>query len=138
MENYLEIETFTKRIFNSMRHEVEGVLKKKLSGSEYRILNLIANQVTKTSDLAKLLDVSASHITAITDALVENDFITRSRSTKDRRIIELSLTEAGQAFVADIEKQKRAIMMKHFSVFTPEEETEFKRLLKKLAEAPLD
>ncbi|STY42829.1 Uncharacterised protein [Listeria grayi] len=28
MENYLEIETFTKRIFNSMRHEVEGVLKK--------------------------------------------------------------------------------------------------------------
>lgn len=137
MENYLEIETFTKRLFNSMRHEVEGLLDKKLSGSEYRILNLIANDIGKTSDLSKLLDVSASHITAITDSLVANGYITRARSTKDRRIIELSLTEAGKTFVDTIEKRKRAIMMKYFSVFTTEEEAEFKRLLKKLAEAPV-
>ncbi|EAC7342376.1 MarR family transcriptional regulator, partial [Listeria monocytogenes] len=42
METYLEIETLIKRIFNSFRHEVEAVLDKRLSGSEYRVLSLIS------------------------------------------------------------------------------------------------
>ncbi|HHQ0978992.1 TPA: MarR family winged helix-turn-helix transcriptional regulator, partial [Listeria innocua] len=117
METYLEIETLIKRIFNSFRHEVEAVLDKRLSGSEYRVLSLISSGLTKTSDLAKTLDVSASHITAITDTLVEEKLITRHRSEVDRRIIELKLTSNAEEFVKEIDKKKKEMIVKRFAVF---------------------
>ncbi|MBC1482353.1 MarR family transcriptional regulator [Listeria sp. FSL L7-1509] len=134
METYLEIETLIKRIFNSFRHEVEAVLDKRLSGSEYRVLSLISSGLTKTSELAKALDVSASHITAITDTLVEEAYITRHRSEVDRRIIELRLTPEAEKFVKEIDKKKKEMIVKRFAVFSEQEQAEFRQLLKKLAD----
>ncbi|MBC1707707.1 MarR family transcriptional regulator [Listeria welshimeri] len=137
METYLEIETLIKRIFNSFRHEVEAVLDKRLSGSEYRVLSLISSGLTKTSELAKTLDVSASHITAITDTLVEEQFITRHRSEVDRRIIELKLTSKAEEFVKEIDKKKKEMIVKRFAVFSDYEQAEFRKLLKKLADGSI-
>ncbi|EUJ35711.1 putative MarR family transcriptional regulator [Listeria weihenstephanensis FSL R9-0317] len=108
MDNFLEIETSVKRVFNSFRHEVDSILDRKMTGGEFRVLSLIASGVSRTTDLAKKLNVSASHITAITDSLVANNFITRHRSEVDRRMIELKLTEEAITFVASIEKQKKS------------------------------
>lgn len=107
MDNFLEIETSVKRVFNSFRHEVDGILDRKLTGGEFRVLSLISSGVNRTTDLSKKLDVSASHITAITDSLVANNFITRHRSEVDRRIVVLELTEEAKDFVASIEQKKK-------------------------------
>ncbi|MBC1315774.1 MarR family winged helix-turn-helix transcriptional regulator [Listeria booriae] len=134
MDDFLEMETAVKRVFNSFRHEVDGILERKMTGGEFRVLSLIANGINRTTDLSKKLDVSASHITAITDALVSNNFITRHRSEVDRRIIVLELTEEAKTFVSSIEKKKKAMLVRRFSVFTEEEREQFQVLLKKLAE----
>ncbi|MBC6308261.1 MarR family transcriptional regulator [Listeria sp. FSL L7-1582] len=134
MDNFLEIETSVKRVFNSFRHEVDGILDRKLTGGEFRVLSLISSGVNRTTDLSKKLDVSASHITAITDSLVANNFITRHRSEVDRRIVVLELTEEAKEFVASIEQKKKEMIVRRFSVFTEEEREQFQKLLKKLAE----
>ncbi|MBA3925049.1 MarR family winged helix-turn-helix transcriptional regulator [Listeria rustica] len=134
MDNFLEIETSVKRVFNSFRHEVDGILDRKLTGGEFRVLSLISSGVNRTTDLSKKLDVSASHITAITDSLVANNFITRHRSEVDRRIVVLELTEEAKEFVASIEQKKKEMIVRRFSVFTEEEREQFQELLKKLAE----
>ncbi|EUJ31158.1 MarR family winged helix-turn-helix transcriptional regulator [Listeria cornellensis] len=134
MDNFLEIETSVKRVFNSFRHEVDGILDRKLTGGEFRVLSLISSGVNRTTDLSKKLDVSASHITAITDSLVANNFITRHRSEVDRRIVVLELTEEAKDFVASIEQKKKEMIVRRFSVFTEEEREQFQELLKKLAE----
>ncbi|EUJ33013.1 putative MarR family transcriptional regulator [Listeria floridensis FSL S10-1187] len=134
MENYLEIETAVKRVLSSFRHDLAGVLDGRLSVGEYRVLSLIESGITKTSDLAKKLDVSASHITSLTDALVAMNYITRQRSETDRRIIQLSLTKEAKLFVQKSNKEKRELMIKRFSVFSESEQAEFKRLLKKLSD----
>ncbi|EIA21302.1 MarR family winged helix-turn-helix transcriptional regulator [Listeria fleischmannii] len=135
MDNYLEIETAVKRVFSSFRHDIKSVLNHTMSGGEYRVLSLIASGVNKTSDLAKKLEVSASHITSLTDALVARSLITRQRSSQDRRIIELSLTKEAEHYVKEISEKKRELIINRFSVFTPEEQKEFQRLLKKLADS---
>ncbi|KGL40968.1 MarR family transcriptional regulator [Listeria newyorkensis] len=134
MDNFLEIETSVKRVFNSFRHEVDGILDRKLTGGEFRVLSLISSGINRTTDLSKKLDVSASHITAITDSLVANNFITRHRSEVDRRIVVLELTEEAKDFVASIEQKKKEMIVRRFSVFTEEEREQFQELLKKLAE----
>ncbi|EUJ49359.1 putative MarR family transcriptional regulator [Listeria rocourtiae FSL F6-920] len=98
------------------------------------MLSLISSGVNRTTDLSKKLDVSASHITAITDSLVANNFITRHRSEVDRRIVVLELTEEARDFVASIEQKKKEMIVRRFSVFTDEEREQFQALLKKLAE----
>lgn len=134
MDNFLEIETSVKRVFNSFRHEVDGILDRKLTGGEFRVLSLISSGINRTTDLSKKLDVSASHITAITDSLVANNFITRHRSEVDRRIVVLELTEEAKDFVASIEQKKKEMIVRRFSVFTEEEREQFQELLKKLAD----
>ncbi|MBC1473342.1 MarR family transcriptional regulator [Listeria grandensis] len=134
MDDFLEIETSVKRVFNSFRHEVDAILDRKLTGGEFRVLSLISSGVNRTTDLSKKLDVSASHITAITDSLVANKFITRRRSEVDRRIVVLELTEEAKDFVISIEKKKKAMIVRRFSVFTDEERDVFQELLKKLAD----
>ncbi|MBC1435870.1 MarR family transcriptional regulator [Listeria rocourtiae] len=134
MDNFLEIETSVKRVFNSFRHEVDSILDRKLTGGEFRVLSLISSGVNRTTDLSKKLDVSASHITAITDSLVANNFITRHRSEVDRRIVVLELTDEAKGFVASIEQKKKEMIVRRFSVFTDEEREQFQELLKKLAD----
>ncbi|WP_088808624.1 MULTISPECIES: MarR family winged helix-turn-helix transcriptional regulator [Listeria] len=135
MDNYLEIEAAVKRVFSSFRHDIESVLDKKMSSGEYRVLRLISSGVNKTSDLARKLDVSASHITSLTDALVARSLITRNRLTEDRRIILLSLTDEAEKIVKEVSKRKRELIVKRFAVFSDAEQEEFKRLLKKLADS---
>ncbi len=135
MDNYLEIEAAVRRVFSSFRRDIESVLDNKMRSGEYRVLRLIGSGVNKTSDLAKKLDVSASHITSLTDSLVARSLITRTRLTEDRRIILLTLTEEAEQIVKEVGKRKRELIVERFAIFSETEQEEFKRLLKKLADS---
>lgn len=65
----------------------------------------------KVTEFAPILEVSASHITAVTDALVEKEWITRIRSKEDRRIIAfISLKRAKKSF-STLTRKKRNISL---------------------------
>ncbi len=65
------------------------------------------NKDLKSNGIRPILEVSASHITAVTDALVEKEWITRIRSKEDRRIIRIHITEAGEKIVDHFNQKKQ-------------------------------
>ncbi|GAA3322462.1 hypothetical protein GCM10020331_042450 [Ectobacillus funiculus] len=48
------------------------------------------------SQIAQEVNVTSSHITAVTDRLVRKNLVMRKRSDSDRRIVYLEITKTGQ------------------------------------------
>lgn len=73
------------------------------------------------SRVANELNVSNSHITAVTEKLINKGFVTRSRSTSDRRVVYLEITEQGKDLVAKMEGAKKQYLQERFSTLSEEE-----------------
>lgn len=68
-----------------------------LSDAQYRMLSLLSRGTFSSSTAATLLSVSPPSITSIIEGLLERGLVERSSSVEDRRRVQLSLTEAGEA-----------------------------------------
>ena len=66
-----EMDTLLRTVFKQIRYEINSLLENELSRNEFLILNLLREQGAKVTEFASILGVSASHITAVTDTLVE-------------------------------------------------------------------
>lgn len=84
-----------------------------------RILNRTNKEMV--SRVANELNVSNSHITAVTENLINKGFVTRSRSTSDRRVVYLEITEQGKDLVAKMEGAKKQYLQERFSTLSEEE-----------------
>ncbi|OON69555.1 MarR family transcriptional regulator [Klebsiella pneumoniae] len=84
-----------------------------------RILNRTNKEMV--SRVANELNVSNSHITAVTEKLINKGFVTRSRSTSDRRVVYLEITEQGKDLVAKMEGAKKQYLQERFSTLSEEE-----------------
>ncbi|MEC2075933.1 MarR family transcriptional regulator [Metabacillus fastidiosus] len=135
-EKMFKMEALIRSVFKKLRHELNAVYDKELSRNEFFILkNLFENGPKKASDLSKSLDVSASHITAVTDTLIEKGWITRVRSDRDRRIVDIHITAEGESIVQRYEKRKTEFLLSKFNHFTDEEIEVFIRLFQKLQQS---
>jgi DNA-binding MarR family transcriptional regulator len=67
---------------------------------QYRLLVMVASGDQRASKLAGRLALSKPTVTAVVEGLVERGFLARSEVCGDRRAVDLSLTEAGQAALA--------------------------------------
>ena len=70
------------------------------------LLYLGKNDDAKMSDLAGVIDAPMSTVTSIVNKLVENDYLNRTHSVDDRRIINVSLTTKGKNIYKKIRAQK--------------------------------
>ncbi|MGP1908071.1 MarR family winged helix-turn-helix transcriptional regulator [Metabacillus sp. JX24] len=121
-EKMYDLESLMRSIFRQLRNEINVVLGSVLSRNEFIILkSLKENGPQNASNLAKELDVSASHITAVTDSLLLKALITRKRSPNDRRITLIDLTEDGQTVLSELEKKKTEYFSERFDCFTDDE-----------------
>lgn len=135
-EKMYEMESLIRSVFKQLRQELNAVYDKELSRNEFFILKaLFENGPKKASDLSKYLDVSASHITAVTDSLIEKEWITRIRSDRDRRIVDIHLTSKGEDVLKTYEKRKTEFLFSKFNHFTDEEMDMFIHLFQKLQQS---
>ncbi|AAU23828.1 MarR family transcriptional regulator [Bacillus licheniformis] len=117
-----DMEALLRTVFKQIRDEINELLEKEMSRNEFMILRLLSEQgPKKVTEFATILGVSASHITAVTDALVEKGWITRVRSKEDRRIIKIHLTDAGKEIIRYFEEKKTEYYFKRFSSYSDEE-----------------
>lgn len=117
-----DMETLLRKVFKQIRNEINDILDKELSRNEFTILRILSEQgPKKVTEFAPILEVSASHITAVTDALVEKEWITRIRSKEDRRIIRIHITEAGEKIVQHFNEKKTEYFFKRFDCYTDTE-----------------
>lgn len=69
---------------------------KNISNNDMHVIEAIGIEETKSmSQIAKSLNITTGTLTKSVDALVEKKYVERNRSSKDKRVIRLSLTEAG-------------------------------------------
>jgi DNA-binding MarR family transcriptional regulator len=75
---------------------------RELTLSQIRALVVLEQEEEATAgDLAKSAGLNPASVTAMLDQLESNGIVTRRRSTDDRRVCMVSLTEAGRAVVGD-------------------------------------
>jgi len=77
--------------------------------AQYRVLvELALRGPQRLADLAIALTVDRSTATRMGDRLVRKRLVARRRGTDDRRVVRISLTEAGAELVAEVSRRRRA------------------------------
>jgi DNA-binding MarR family transcriptional regulator len=68
-----------------------------LTVSEFKLLRALKqNKFIPAGELAKRVELSSSRLTRIIDGMVKKGIVTREAAEDDRRVIEISLTDAGR------------------------------------------
>lgn len=127
----VDLEFIFRRIYRKIKEELHSLLKEHVTLNEFMVLKLLSESSMRSSDLSKILQVSASHITSVTDSLVEKGLIERRRSNKDRRVVDLILTEKGKSLISQLKETKSRFLKDQSDVFTEEERETLYRLFRK-------
>jgi DNA-binding MarR family transcriptional regulator len=76
--------------------------------AQYRVLVVLASRgPQRLADLATALAVDRSTATRMCDRLVRKRLIGRRRGTDDRRVVRISLTDAGADLVTEVSRRRR-------------------------------
>jgi DNA-binding MarR family transcriptional regulator len=73
-------------------------------GGMFVLGSLKRHGILSMSDIGKCLSMPKPHITVIVDKLIEEGYVERQSDPKDRRIVNILLTEKGLADFEDIKK----------------------------------
>lgn len=104
-----------------------------ISRLELLSLLLIARLDAMTmSNLAQSMAVPMSTATGIADRLVKKGLLKRGGSEEDRRVVTVSLTDKGHAFVDDLQEHFRDFLGRVRGVLNEEEFQQAMNLLKKV------
>ncbi|NTX30933.1 MarR family transcriptional regulator [Burkholderia pyrrocinia] len=95
------------------------------------LLSIRIGSATTPFELSKLLGVDTGLMTRLLDKLESKGLVERSRSMSDRRVVNLALTEAGQAVAAQIPEIAPKVLNARLRKFTKAEFDELCRLLRK-------
>ncbi|WP_241303361.1 MarR family winged helix-turn-helix transcriptional regulator [Burkholderia stabilis] len=95
------------------------------------LLSLRVGSAATPFELSKLLGVDTGLMTRLLDKLESKGLVERSRSVSDRRVVNLTLTETGQAVAAQIPEIAPKVLNARLRKFTKSEFDELCRLLRK-------
>jgi DNA-binding MarR family transcriptional regulator len=104
-----------------------------VSSSHIGALLLLYMGIARTSaGLSKLLGVDPGFITRLVDRLEKEGLVRRDRNRPDRRVVNLTLTEAGRNLAARITEIAPTVLNRRLCGFTPQEFATLCGLLHKL------
>ncbi|AMR01843.1 MULTISPECIES: MarR family winged helix-turn-helix transcriptional regulator [Bacillus] len=117
-----ELSTNVFAMFRTLRNDIGKIFGGYIPWNEFIVLRIL-NRTNKemVSRVANELNVSNSHITAVTEKLINKGFVTRSRSTSDRRVVYLEITEQGKDLVSKMEDAKKQYLQERFSALSEDE-----------------
>lgn len=128
-----QMEMLLRNVYRKLKNEVNKLYGDEITRNEFLILKILGEQgQKKTTDLSKYLEVSASHITAVTDSLLKKKWITRTRSREDRRMIMIDITPLGKEMLKKYEQKKSAYIQKRLQHLSNEELEKIIVLMKKM------
>ena len=97
-----------------------------LTMPQLALLKFIASQkVTTLSEVAKHEGLSNSTTCGILDRLEKHNLITRERSTQDRRIVVIKLSEQGEQLKEDVLSSKKELLAGLLTQIEPKARKEF-------------
>jgi len=76
-----------------------------ITHSQFNALAIFKERGSQTpGELSRLLSCTPCNVTGIVDRLEQGGLVTRERSEKDRRVVNVVLTRKGKALASDLEK----------------------------------
>ncbi|KAF1086039.1 putative HTH-type transcriptional regulator YusO [Sporotomaculum syntrophicum] len=97
-----------------LHQEIEGTLPNAITGNQFMMMKIISVRGRATvSSVADDLRVSLSAVTAQVDRLCKMGMVVRSRSEEDRRVVWLTLTNAGQDVVDICDAARQRVMQRY-------------------------
>jgi MarR family 2-MHQ and catechol resistance regulon transcriptional repressor len=82
----------------------------------------------RQGEICTKLLTSGGNVTLVVDNLERDGLVQRERSAKDRRVVMVSLTEAGKELISQVFPMHLADVVEEMSILTPEEQEELGRL----------
>lgn len=112
----------------------EAIAPLKLTPADAGILRLLAcTPGVSQQNLARALDMHASRLVGVIDALEQRLLVVREPNPEDRRLYSLRLTEAGALTLREIGQAARAHNEAVTAPLTDEERTQLASLLQRIA-----
>lgn len=106
--------------------QTNELFKGKITLPQFFVLNhLDKHGESKMSELAKVMDVTTAAATGIVDRLVRYGYIVRAYDSKDRRVINIRLTQKGSDLVRKIIRQRKEVTSEVFGKISKEEREEY-------------
>jgi DNA-binding MarR family transcriptional regulator len=118
-----------------------------LTGPQLVCLRVIEQHGAITpSEIARDVSLSFGTITGIIDRLLARQLVRRERTSRDRRVVTVSLTEAGQALVSEAPSPLQERFLERLTALPEEDQTRIRDTLSQVVqmmdgenlEAPLD
>jgi DNA-binding MarR family transcriptional regulator len=81
-----------------------------ISVEQFHVLRYVRRGTNSISDLATAKNISRPAISQAVDALVNKGLLMRTQSSEDRRFVDLTLTESGNALLDAVFKETRTWM----------------------------
>ncbi|AGL03798.1 MarR family winged helix-turn-helix transcriptional regulator [Desulfoscipio gibsoniae] len=105
---------FLRRLHQEIIVNLGNKITDKITGHQFMMMKIIGDRGRATvSNVADDLNVSLSAVTAQVDRLCKTGMVARSRSEKDRRVVWLTLTNAGQEVVDVCEDVRLRVMQRY-------------------------
>jgi len=102
--------------------QTNELFKGKITLPQFFVLNhLYKHGESKMNELARVMDVTTAASTGIVDRLVRYGYIARAYDPKDRRVINIGLTQKGSDLVRRIGRQRREVTSEVFGRISKEE-----------------
>ncbi|WP_157264978.1 MarR family winged helix-turn-helix transcriptional regulator [Azohydromonas aeria] len=93
---------------------------------------LKAGGAATTAQVARQVSIDPGAATRMLDRLEKKGFITRSRSTEDRRVVNVALTEAGRQAAGEVPKVLSQVLNEHLAGFSFDEWQTLLSLLRRM------
>lgn len=119
----LEVIDNLRRVFQAINEYSKTAEKTTgLTGPQLWAIKLLAGtSPLRVSDLARLMYLHSATVVGIVDRLESKGLVSRTRSTEDRRSIELHLTDMGQAIAAQAPEVAQALLIKGLDTLSDEQ-----------------
>ena len=102
--------------------QTNELFKGKITLPQFFVLNhLDKHGESKMNELAKVVDATTAAATGIVDRIVRYGYIVRAYDPKDRRVINIRLTQKGSDLVKRIGRQRRDVTREVFGKISKEE-----------------
>ncbi|MFD3447930.1 MarR family winged helix-turn-helix transcriptional regulator [Microbacteriaceae bacterium 4G12] len=123
-------------MFQQMQPEMlESMNAQGVTPTQLFVLNSLRKQGScKISELAQKMEVKPSAVTFMIDRLEQYKYVMREHDKKDRRVVNISLTNEGQEKVKKVLEDRKKIVAQYLSHLTTDELSFLANIAEKLAQ----
>lgn len=122
------------RVFNAFTQELERQFEPSgLTNAQWKpLFKLSTGEVSTVAELARVCTLDAGGMTRMLDRLEAKGLCQRERSSEDRRVVKLALTDAGREAAKVVPQVLSQVQNNYLAGFSEEEWTTLKDLLRRV------